>query len=672
MWDFDPNGEFFFDKAVGGFLRELFVRWREAGCNHDVTIIFFWRLHFDPSLSRDSVSISSSVREDKKRGLLYEDFFRVIVESTSNSDWSSELINIKKSFLKLKPLIDSLRGKANAELCKSEEGNILEAINLALNIMERQNLDTNLQLSGQQIVVLTAGTGYFEIDRELMQITNERLVCGGVTADLVSMRDQPLHAMPMFKFHSKDEEFFSVPHWINYSFYSSTRGRVQRRFQPRIYLSDHLVNNYLQKDPAKPANGRLYRPNTGALSTATDPQLRTWIDTDRYDGAVFKLPNARARTKVYSVARMAEGGGRVGGEVSKLAEREVGEESGGSPSGGGPIVTFRLGDTDPFDGPHDSISPSPESYPTEVDASPRQAQFTRSLAPPRQRYKSENYGDGTADKPGSSLTRRDRSIFTSVGSAEGLRQGSTPWDTYHDTPGNDCPAQQKKILSFSNPFDPNKIHSEAPAFQRRWVHVFPTNKRGVAFQTHHETEGEPRNSDPTDPSWTMIKVQSASSSPQTPGQRRGILKQSGSSPGERGGSIGGSRSGSFRGSEKGPTGALERARGSPASLSPRERHREGGMKRNRSLLSTNGTSVANRGSPGSEPGSRALTPSSSRHTSATNTPDLLRRQRWAEPSLLSNTTSENNFSSIRRTGVDWISLVKPAHLPVTTDFYPAK
>ena len=32
-----------------------------------------------------------------------------------------------------------------------------------------------------------------------MQITNERLLCGGVTADLVSMRDQPLHAMPMFK-----------------------------------------------------------------------------------------------------------------------------------------------------------------------------------------------------------------------------------------------------------------------------------------------------------------------------------------------------------------------------------------------------------------------------------------------------------------------------------------
>ena len=30
-------------------------------------------------------------------------------------------------------------------------------------------------------------------------MTNERLVYGGVTTDLVSMRDQPLHAMPMFK-----------------------------------------------------------------------------------------------------------------------------------------------------------------------------------------------------------------------------------------------------------------------------------------------------------------------------------------------------------------------------------------------------------------------------------------------------------------------------------------
>ena len=41
------SGEFFFDKAVTGFLKELFEKWREAGCSHDVTIVFFWRLYYD-------------------------------------------------------------------------------------------------------------------------------------------------------------------------------------------------------------------------------------------------------------------------------------------------------------------------------------------------------------------------------------------------------------------------------------------------------------------------------------------------------------------------------------------------------------------------------------------------------------------------------------------------
>lgn len=46
-------GEFFFDKTVNGFLRDLFVRWREAGCNHDVTIVFFWRLHYSHNSSSE-------------------------------------------------------------------------------------------------------------------------------------------------------------------------------------------------------------------------------------------------------------------------------------------------------------------------------------------------------------------------------------------------------------------------------------------------------------------------------------------------------------------------------------------------------------------------------------------------------------------------------------------
>lgn len=50
-------GDLYFDKLVDGFLKELFHRWGEVGCNHEVTLAFFWRVYYQkdklgPSNSR--------------------------------------------------------------------------------------------------------------------------------------------------------------------------------------------------------------------------------------------------------------------------------------------------------------------------------------------------------------------------------------------------------------------------------------------------------------------------------------------------------------------------------------------------------------------------------------------------------------------------------------------
>lgn len=47
MWDFDFNGDLFFEKAINGFLRELFTKWKELKVNHDVSIILFSRTFYD-------------------------------------------------------------------------------------------------------------------------------------------------------------------------------------------------------------------------------------------------------------------------------------------------------------------------------------------------------------------------------------------------------------------------------------------------------------------------------------------------------------------------------------------------------------------------------------------------------------------------------------------------
>nr|KAG5702349.1 hypothetical protein BaRGS_003016 [Batillaria attramentaria] len=47
MWEFDLNGDLYFEKAVNGFLSDLFVKWKEQNCCHDVTIVLFSRTYYD-------------------------------------------------------------------------------------------------------------------------------------------------------------------------------------------------------------------------------------------------------------------------------------------------------------------------------------------------------------------------------------------------------------------------------------------------------------------------------------------------------------------------------------------------------------------------------------------------------------------------------------------------
>ncbi len=46
MWEFDFCGELYFEKTVNGFLNELFGKWKEHSCSHDVTIVMFSRTYY--------------------------------------------------------------------------------------------------------------------------------------------------------------------------------------------------------------------------------------------------------------------------------------------------------------------------------------------------------------------------------------------------------------------------------------------------------------------------------------------------------------------------------------------------------------------------------------------------------------------------------------------------
>lgn len=115
---------------------------------------------------------------------------------------------------------------------------------MSLNVFEKHYLDRSFDRTGQLSVVITPGVGVFEVDRELTNITKQRIIDNGVGSDLVCVGEQPLHAVPLLQFHNKRKgaasNDFSMPHWINLSFYSSSKRIGYSTFLPRIKMAPVL------------------------------------------------------------------------------------------------------------------------------------------------------------------------------------------------------------------------------------------------------------------------------------------------------------------------------------------------------------------------------------------------------------------------------------------------
>jgi Vacuolar membrane-associated protein Iml1/Domain found in Dishevelled, Egl-10, and Pleckstrin (DEP) len=93
----------------------------------------------------------------------------------------------------------------------ASEGNILEAINLALNPFDKHYIDRDLSrtvsiylIKGLSIIMITASTGVFEVDKRLCRLTTQRMIDNGISVDLVCLCKPPLHAVPLFHFQSKN------------------------------------------------------------------------------------------------------------------------------------------------------------------------------------------------------------------------------------------------------------------------------------------------------------------------------------------------------------------------------------------------------------------------------------------------------------------------------------
>jgi hypothetical protein len=99
-------------------------------------------------------------------------------------------------------------------LSSAPEGNFLETLNLSSSVFERHYIDRPFDRTGMMSLVITPGNGVFEANKDLTKITKERVIDNGIGSDLVCLGEQPLHAVPLFKYDTV-EPSYGIPHWIN-------------------------------------------------------------------------------------------------------------------------------------------------------------------------------------------------------------------------------------------------------------------------------------------------------------------------------------------------------------------------------------------------------------------------------------------------------------------------
>uniref|UniRef100_A0A915PX49 DEPDC5 protein C-terminal domain-containing protein n=1 Tax=Setaria digitata TaxID=48799 RepID=A0A915PX49_9BILA len=227
MWDFDPYGDLYFEKCVNGFFPQLFEQWNKQRCAHSVTFVVTSRWYFKEELLVEEMK--EKLRVDY-RGKYYEDFYRIIVQNEHYDDWRH--VALSKVDAKEKDLVI---------LSTAADGNFLEVLNLSMNEFSIYYTNRRFETVGQQIVFVNAGGGVFNVDRNLINITKQRLIDMGISLDLVCLGEQPLHAVPLFVFQSSSEDYI-IPHWMNYSYYQmSRRSAISIKFKPRINLPDDLL-----------------------------------------------------------------------------------------------------------------------------------------------------------------------------------------------------------------------------------------------------------------------------------------------------------------------------------------------------------------------------------------------------------------------------------------------
>ncbi|CAK7905498.1 vacuolar membrane-associated protein Iml1p [[Candida] anglica] len=305
MWHFEENGEIMFHKLVNTLFPKIFQKWRDNGAHHSITIVLF------TSVDLTTVPWTSLGQGEKPSNR--RDFFRVAVDQIDIFHWDRIMANLRLEFANFKRDI-MLHQEKNSEgyiiqgeSLPSVKGNILEAVNLAITLVCDRFRNADLKHSLNHFVLVTSGTGLFDVDYNLMVETSRKMTSIDVALDIVCLSQPPLHIVPLFRYKDPTNGgkiAHCVPNWCDISFFKDS-GFKSSQWIPRCKIYELQMMGVMENEINELEIERLYLKNAKSALEAME----------MYDEEVFQPVDIKS-SRVGSIGQLQKRDG--GKEVKEL------------------------------------------------------------------------------------------------------------------------------------------------------------------------------------------------------------------------------------------------------------------------------------------------------------------------------------------------------------------
>nr|OQO24121.1 hypothetical protein B0A51_07544 [Rachicladosporium sp. CCFEE 5018] len=215
------DGDLMYERAVNGYLIELFHRWDAIDARHHFSMVLFGRTGDNDTEGNQAESASGS-----------NDFYQIVCQDRPSAEWRDVIENLMSVLHNF---------SARHGLVNAAQGNMLHAIYLSALDYVGDNSDPALGTTGNSIIAVTAGTGIFECGHGLLKRAANLLLGNSIGVDIVALSSEPLHPVPLFKYQLGDGIEYALPHWADVSFWPEVAGHTVASISTRVAKTIELV-----------------------------------------------------------------------------------------------------------------------------------------------------------------------------------------------------------------------------------------------------------------------------------------------------------------------------------------------------------------------------------------------------------------------------------------------